>query len=314
MRRRRTYRRRRRQRGGKVIGKGMQGIAFSPPLACIDGPPSAIQNTGRASPFSKTRKSYVSKIAKAETAATEMAASEQLRTLVDPYGRFTAPAIATCKAAGAEAQTDSDYAAHLAEITEKGYDTLIFSRYRGESILSIFERANTLTTEEVENILVALCNLLENVALRVNAVAGLLHYDAHAGNVVYDFATRDATLIDFGFARPLEEATRDALRAGDTTVIATYDVTKIHNDLILQFFLFGDEPPSSSLLEVPLLREWYKKAKLLRKNTAATQQQYLDSAKELAHLLVAKELHESEAMEKQQKKLAKNVLKNIVSV
>lgn len=289
----------------------MQGIAFSPPLECLEGPPNAIRNMGRASPFTKTRKSYVSKIAKEETGITEMAAAEQLRTAIDPFSRFTAPALAMCKAAPAEMQKDPDYANYLPEITEKGYDTLIFSRYRGESILSIFERADTLKPEEVENILVALCNLLENVAVHVNAGAGLLHYDAHAGNVVYDFATKEATLIDFGFARPLDEATQAALQAGDTSVPATYDVTKIHNDLILQFFMFGNEPPSSMLLEVPLLREWFQKAKQMRKNSGATQKQYLDSAKELSHLLIAKELHESEAMAKQQKKLAKNVLRNI---
>jgi hypothetical protein len=311
MARRRRTNRRRKQRGGRIIGKGMQGIAFSPPLECVEGPPNAIKNMGRASPFTKTRKSYVSKIAKAETAATELAAAEQLRKVVDPFSRFTAPALAACKAAPAEMQKDPDYTAALPEITEKGYDTLIFSRYRGESILNIFERADTLTPEEVENILVALCNLLENVALRVNAAAGLLHYDAHAGNVVYDAAAKEATLIDFGFARPLDDATRDALQAGDTSVAATYDITKIHNDLILQFFMFGKDTVSAELLTVPLLRDWFQRAKQMRRNAATSQQQYLDSAKELAHILVRKEYHESEAMEKQQKRLAKNVIRTI---
>lgn len=309
--RRRQSRRCRKQRGGKIIGKGMQGIAFSPPLACEGGPPNAIRNMGRASPFTKTRKSYVSKIATAETAKTEMEAAEQLRRVIDPYSRFTAPAIASCKAAAPDSQINTDYPKALDEITAKGYDTLIFSRYRGESLFNIFERADTLTPEEVETILVALCNLLENVALRVNAAAGLLHYDAHAGNVVYDFATREATLIDFGFSKQLDEETAAALRAGNLDVPATYDVTKIHNDLILQFFLFGNEPPSSFLLSVPKLKDWFKRAKLLRRNPEATQREYLESAKELKQILMRKEYHESNLLERQQKKYIKNVLKTI---
>ncbi len=71
-RQRRKTRNRRKQRGGRVIGKGMQGIAFSPPLECEAGPPNAIQNTGRASPLTKTRKCYVSKFTKANIAKTEL--------------------------------------------------------------------------------------------------------------------------------------------------------------------------------------------------------------------------------------------------
>lgn len=65
----------RKQRGGRIIGEGMQGIAFSPPLQCEGEVPSAIKNTGRVSPFTKTRKQYVSKIAKSNVAETELESS-----------------------------------------------------------------------------------------------------------------------------------------------------------------------------------------------------------------------------------------------
>ncbi len=290
---RRKTRNRRKQRGGRVIGSGMQGIAFSPPLECETGPPNVIKNTGRASPFTKTRKSYVSKIAKANIAKTELDAGEILRETVDPYGLFTAPAMATCQAAPANRQTNANYASVADEISEKGYDTLIFSRYRGTSLQDIFEQADTLSKEQVENILVALANLVEQVAEKVNKKAGLLHYDAHAGNIVYDFATREATLIDFGFARPLDAETVAALKSGDLHVPATYDVKKIHDDVILQFFMFGSDPPTSYLLSNPYLKDWFQQAKTLRKHINSTQEEYLDSVKELKRFILITDIHEA---------------------
>lgn len=288
---RRKTRNRRKQRGGRIIGKGMQGIAFSPPLECEGGPPNAIKNTGRASPFTKTRKSYVSKIAKANIAKTELEAGETLRSAVDPYGLFTAPALATCHAANR--QTNANYASVADDIAAKQYDTLIFSRYRGTSIQDIFEQADTLTKKQVENILVALANLVENVASKVNTQAGLLHYDAHAGNIVYDFATREATLIDFGFARPLDAETAAALQSGNLDVPATYDVKKIHDDVILQFFMFGGDPPTTYLLTNPYLKSWFTDAKMLRKRADATQREYLESVKDLKKYILITDIHEA---------------------
>jgi len=282
-----------RQRGGKVIGKGMQGIAFSPPLKCEGDAPNVLKNTGRASPFTKTRKSYVSKITTDEVADTELAASESLRKMVDPQGIFTAPALAKCKAAPADQQTNTDYPSELAEIQQKGYDTLVFSRYRGSSILNIFEKADELTKQQTENILVALANLLENVSRQVNAKAGLLHYDAHPGNIVYDWSTRQASLIDFGFARPLDSETADALAAGRFSVPATLDIQRIFNDSILQFFLFGSEVPSSYLLGNPYLKAWFDKAKLLRKKSETTQQEYMDMAQELKRYILVVDIQEA---------------------
>jgi hypothetical protein len=282
-----------RQQGGRVIGKGMQGIAFSPPLKCDGNAPNVLKNTGRASPFTKTRKSYVSKITTEAVADTELAAAESLRKMVDPRGIFTAPALAKCKAAPDEQQTNTDYSGQLAEIQEKGYDTLVFSRYRGSSILNIFENAETLTQEQTENILVALANLLENVSRQVNAKAGLLHYDAHPGNIVYDWATREASLIDFGFARPLDAATAAELAAANFAVPATLDIQRIFNDSILQFFLFGGEPPSSYLLGKPHLKSWFDKAKLLRKKSETTQQEYMDMAQELKRYILVVDIHEA---------------------
>ena len=44
------------KKGGTIIGEGMQGIAFSPPLQCESGTPNIILNSTRASPFTKTLK------------------------------------------------------------------------------------------------------------------------------------------------------------------------------------------------------------------------------------------------------------------
>lgn len=283
---------RRRQRGGRIIGEGMQGIAFSPPLECEGGQPNAIKNTGRASPFTKTRKQYVSKIAKANVAETELTSSEELRKRIDPFGRFTAPALATCKAS--TIQTDPDYLSRTANIQEKGYNSLIFSRYRGRSILNIFDDIESIPLDQIQNILVALANLLVNVSIYVNDQAGILHYDAHPGNIVYDQATKTATLIDFGFARPLDEATKTALQSKQyASVPATLDMTKIHNDSILQFFLFGGSEPTVSLLKNPHLNEWFASAKLLRKNPEASQQDYMDSAQELSKAILVSNIEQA---------------------
>ncbi len=267
------------QKGGRIIGEGMQGIAFSPPLQCEGEQPKALLNTGRSSPFTKTRKQYVSKIAKADVAETELESSEALRQRIDPYGRFTAPAIATCKASSE--QTDPEYQERASNIQEKGYDTLIFSRYRGKSLFKIFEDIESVPIDQVHSILVALSNLLMNVSIYVNGQAGILHYDAHPGNIVYDQATKEASLIDFGFARPLDEETRVALLFQDYLVPATLDVTKIHNESILQFFLFGSEEPTATLLKNPYLKAWFEQAKQLRRRSDATQEEYMESAKEL---------------------------------
>lgn len=120
-----------------------------------------------------------------------------------------------------------------------------------------------------------------NVSIYVNGQAGILHYDAHPGNIVYDQATKEASLIDFGFARPLDEDTRIALQYKDYKVPATLDVTKIHNDSILQFFMFGSEEPTATLLKNPYLKAWFDEAKLLRKRSDATQEEYMESAQEL---------------------------------
>ena len=272
------------KKGGRIIGEGMQGIAFSPPLNCLDKNPNVILNSGRASPFTKKAKQYVTKIAKSNVAETELRESESLRKNIDPYGRFTAPALATCKSSNF--QLNKNYVNRLPNIKSRGLNTLIFSRYRGNSILNIFETVDELPITEIKNILVALANLLLNVSIFVNGKAGILHYDAHPGNIVYDSDTRDASLIDFGFARPMDEETYTRLHAEDYSVKATLDVTKIFEMSIMQFFQFGNSPPTSILMKNPHLKEWYKNAKILQKNSEATQGEYMDSVKELERAIL----------------------------
>jgi len=273
------------KKGGRIIGEGMQGIAFSPPLYCESGTPNVVLNSGRASPFTKTLKTYVTKITNMNTAKTELSASEELRRLVDPYTRFTAPALAICKASNT--QTNENYSARTNNIRSRKLNTLVFSRYRGESIFKIFERADTLEFEEVENILVALCNLLDEISIHVNAAAGILHYDAHPGNIVYDSDTKIASLIDFGFARKLDDETSSRLKAGDFSVKATLDVHKVFNDSILQFFLFGNEPPTLFLMTNPRLKLWFNKAKMLRKNEETSQEEYMLMARKLTKAIIS---------------------------
>lgn len=277
--------RRNKKRGGRIIGEGMQGIAFSPPLECNHHMnPNVILNTGRASPFTKKSKQYVTKVTKRNVANAEMEASEKLRKTVDPYGRFTAPALAVCNLS--KNQYNTNYKTRLPNIQNRELDTLVFSRYRGTSILDIFEMADALSLDELESILVALSNLLLNVSMYVNGRAGVLHFDAHPGNIVYDFDTKEASLIDFGFARAVDDKTRERLQQEDYSVKATLDVSKIHDMAILQFFQFGRSPPTSLLMENPYLKSWYASARLLQKNPEATQAMYMDSVKELEHSVV----------------------------
>jgi serine/threonine protein kinase len=222
---------------------------------------------------------YVTKIAKQNVAETELRESESLRMAIDPYGRFTAPALAICKAS--EHQINQNYTRRLSNIKNRGLNTLIFSRYRGDSILNIFETVDTLSIKEVKLILVALANLLINVSIFVNGKAGVLHYDAHPGNIVYDSDTKEASLIDFGYARPLDHETHQRLLAGDYSVKATMDITKIFELSIMQFFQFGNSAPTNILMKNPYLNEWYKNAKILNKNPEATQEEYMDIVRDL---------------------------------
>ena len=276
--------RKNKKRGGRIIGEGMQGIAFSPPLECRNQNPNVILNTGRASPFTKKGKQYVTKITKHNVAKAEMEASEKLRKAVDPYGRFTAPALAVCNLS--KNQINTNYIKRLPNIQNRQLNTLIFSRYRGTSILDIFETVDSLPLDELESILVGLANLLLNVSIYVNGRAGVLHFDAHPGNIVYDFDTKEASLIDFGFARPLDVETHERLQNEDYSVKATLDISKIHDMSILQFFQFGNTPPTSLLMANPYLKKWYSSARLLQKNPDATQEMYMDSVKELEHSIL----------------------------
>jgi len=271
---RRKKTRRQRTRGGRIIGEGYQGIAFSPPLQCKNERPNVILNTGQASPFTKKSKQYVTKIAAKNVALVEMEASEALRKEVDPYGRFTAPALAICNAS--RNQTNKNYATRRNNINKRKLNTLIFSRYRGTSIMNIFENAETLSLKQVEQIIVALSNLLINVAIYVNGKAGVLHDDAHPGNIVYDSDTGEASLIDFGYARKIEL----------NPVRVTEDIKKIYQLSILQFFQFGNSPPTTLLMENPSYKEWYKSADILRRNPDATQEMYIESVKDLEHKII----------------------------
>ena len=281
----------RRLRGGRIIGEGMQGIAFSPPLLCEGEQPDSIKNTRSVSPFSKTRKSYVSKITKQNVANTEVNAAKQLRLSTDPHGRFTAPALSSCKAA--KKQTNRNYSTRKNNINARGLNTLVFSRYRGKTLEDIFDEVETLSLKEVEQILVALANLLVDVAINVNGKSGILHYDAHFRNIVYDPASKDAALIDFGFARNIDPAIQRAIiNKQYDTVPPSLDILKIHDEAILQFFMFGKSPPTSTLLKLDALNKWYKDAKELRRSKDATLEDYLTSANILKHAILVSEIHE----------------------
>ena len=288
MRRTRKYR----KRGGRIIGEGMQGIAFSPPLACNDAcnvkNPSVILNNGKASPITKKAKQYVTKIAKGNIAEIELKESESLRKNIDPYGRFTTPALAICKPCNF--QSNKNYINRLTNIKSRGLNTLIFSRYRGESIFNIFEKVEKISIDEIKKILVALANLLLNVSIFVNGKAGILHYDLHPGNIVYDSNTMEASLIDFGFARPLDEETHKRLLVEDYSVKATLDVTKIFEMSIMQFFQFGNNSPTNILMKNPHLKEWYKNAKILQRKRDATQGEYMESVRDLEKNILISEI------------------------
>lgn len=278
----------RRKRGGSIIGEGMQGIAFSPPLLCKNTQPNILKNNGRSSPFRKTRKTYVSKITKKNVANTEIYAAEQLRKSIDPFGRFTAPALVSCEASNI--QTNANYKNRKNNINSRGLNTLVFSRYRGKTLESIFDEIDQYKLLDILLMLEALSNLLIDVAININGKSGVLHYDAHFRNIVYDSVTKDAALIDFGFARPVDpEIQKAIIEKRFDEIPPTLDIQKIHDEAILQFFMFGNSHPTSILLANPYINKWYAIAKNFRK-TKPTFKDYLDSADNLKHSIIISEL------------------------
>ncbi len=219
-----TKRYRKKQKGRGIIGEGFQGIAFMPELKCEDKVPEL--NYGRASPFTKRRKRYVSKITKRNIAQTEVNQKNQLLA-IDPYSRFTAPALNLCKAA--RNQSNENYGKRQQNINSKGLNTLVFSRYRGKSIAMIMEDVadNVVSLNTFTEILLALTILLQNVSEFVNGKAGIEHYDTHPGNVVYDEDTKSCALIDFGFARPLNPEYAATILTNPNSIPVSYDIKQL---------------------------------------------------------------------------------------
>lgn len=291
-------------RGGAIIGEGMQGVAFMPPPPCAPGYAGVAALAGRVSPLTRRPATYVGKVTSKAVAAVETDISTRFIKTVDPYARFTAPVVAECPLSAVEAAADPAYAKRAAYLRDKGWDTIVFSQYRGNTIENIFEAVETrmLSVVALLEVMNALANLLVDVAINVNGKAGTLHGDAHAGNVVYDSDTKAAALIDFGFAQPLEagilahmsvavpasERPREAARraAALTTghyadAPATVDVTMIHNDLIIALVM--QSRGTSDLKSDAPLERWLTRARELRRREDASQQAYMDSASALTH-------------------------------
>ncbi len=296
------------RKGGAIIGEGQQGIAFLPSLKCNNSDPNSRipLNEGAVSPFSKKRKTYVTKITSANVAQHELNLSSNILA-TDSYGQFTAPTIKKCRAA--RNQINTNYAKRLANINVRGLDTLSFSRYRGKPIEYYLEKAyeNNIDINEILNILTAVCNLILITSRKLNGEAGISHHDAHANNVVYDEDSKTAALIDFGLAERLDPETQNKIkklhRYMDThpeealpinyssnnnnskqknlkeikTTPVLNDTGKIFNVNLKMFFELGKGTASDSLKALPRLNEWYT----LYKSPGNSEYTYIKAIKQL---------------------------------
>ncbi len=281
------------QKGKGIIGEGFQGIAFMPELKCEDKVPEL--NYGRASPFTKRRKRYVSKITKRNIAETEVAQKNSLLA-IDPYSRFTAPALNLCKAK--YNQSNENYGRRRQNINSKGLNTLVFSRYRGKSIAMIMEEVadNLLPLDTYIEILLALTILLQNVSEFVNGKAGIEHYDTHPGNVVYDDDTKSCALIDFGFARPLNPEYAATILTSPNSIPVSYDISQLFITNITELLFISCDAVSQfrqdSECKMLTLKSYVLKRCLEGIRTPPEKMGILQKMATLQELSVAKEFQE----------------------
>lgn len=199
------------RRGGRLLGKGMYGWAFMPPLACPEFNPSA-DDTNR----------YISKTFVNEKKATEEYEKGMMIKPLDPEGKLFITPEAICSYEDVQENTNwGQFVAAKEKMSQalKGKaipKIQIIYKYGGTKIENILVKKPPYYASAINFSKQADWELLDptKFGLFVRALKGFvpildrlhtqfIHADLHVGNMIYD-EEQGVRLIDFGEAKSLE--------------------------------------------------------------------------------------------------------------
>lgn len=171
------------QRGGGIIGSGISGTVYMPPVDCVPY-------------FAHSSVNYVSKVYKHKDAFDEEMKYMELLRVLDPAQNFTIQSEHTCT-------------------TAEGNPVMIM-KYGGKSVESIvFEHSENISTKTILLAIIELAPYIYNMNKE-----HIYHNDIRLGNLLYNNTTNRSHLIDWGFSTTLEDAMKKTMgKLGFNTII-----------------------------------------------------------------------------------------------
>jgi hypothetical protein len=218
--------RRTRKRGGRLLGHGIQGAVYTPPLECASGYNARWQGEG-----------YVAKVMDAEEARNEYRNSFLIRQL-DPDGAWSILAEQSCEISPSQANANyknsPDRRTQL--IFRNGGKSLLdyLIQNGGDSEKFVFylegiddggdpdpQAFSYLNYHRLSTVISAIKRLMPALDILNSKYS---HTDLHLGNIVYDGET--PRLIDFSTLSPVDKEI--ALEMGHWTELGISKLTKGH--------------------------------------------------------------------------------------
>ena len=172
------------QRGGKFLDQGSYGCTFLPAMKCNDG---------------TSLPGKLGKVFWDDRDATVEQRNNTIVTKLDPGHKFTVQLYNTCTTASRKQGVGQCSFMNGTERSRE-FQQLVYE-YGGYDFQSLYNRV-AKNFVPFEGVAAAFETVM--FGLVVLQVHGYCHFDITLKNILYDEATRRATLIDFGFLMPLD--------------------------------------------------------------------------------------------------------------
>ena len=170
------------QRGGKLVGKGAYGCAFSPPLACGEGSEVPARSIG--------------KVFGSKTSFQEERKNAKIIRKIDPLSHFTVPFLGSCFVKLSDQRTPE--AIHACSHTHGARRQIpqVIYRNGGRDLEYVMAHLYLYPNVLVDDVLLMMAPLLEG--LQHMAQHDAVHCDIKPPNILYDGKEKRMFLIDFG--------------------------------------------------------------------------------------------------------------------
>ena len=181
--------------GGKFYGEGAYGCAFSPSPACTT-PETQIGK------LPEDNNKVIAKVfSKIKDMDTEWKLGKQMQK-IDPKQKLFYYPVATCNTTVAEVKKDPDGTKCSYTRRKKNTDVLpIVKMVKGGMTIEEWVQQNQV---DVKTFVAALLPVV--AALRSLGKAKMIHHDLKFNNILYDPATKETKVIDFGLMIPMQDA------------------------------------------------------------------------------------------------------------